>query len=49
MRHLLEAVIAQAVQARVADMGDRDLVVEKQARDDGRAHAFALRLVFAVW
>src|SRR6478672_3188669 len=43
-RHLLELVAALTVQARVPDVRDRDLVVEEQRRDYGRAHALALRL-----
>ncbi len=43
-RDLLEAVAAQAIHARVADVRDRHAIVVEQARDQRRAHAFALRL-----
>src|SRR5215469_3673197 len=42
--HLLELVAALAVEARIAHVGDGDLVVEEQRRHYRRAHAFALRL-----
>src|SRR5215469_16849482 len=42
--HLLELVAALAVEARVADVSDGDLVVEEQRRHHRRAHALALCL-----
>ena len=41
---LLECVLAQAIHARIADVGNRDPVVVEEGCDDGRAHAFALGL-----
>src|SRR5437762_2193428 len=42
--HLLELVAALAVQPRVTDVRDGDLVVEEQRRDHRGPHAFALGL-----
>ena len=43
-RDLLEAVVAHPIKARIADVRYRHAVVVKQARDERRAHALALRL-----
>ena len=43
-RHLFELATAQAVGPGIADVRNRDFVVKKHARDDGRAHTFAMSL-----
>jgi hypothetical protein len=46
LRQLRKLVAAQAVEARVADMGDGHLVVVEQCQHQRRAHAGILRLTF---